>query len=181
MKKSWLRSNFSSAFLLQSKCLFVPLLFIASVVVMVSYFAVSYVVATEKQLCTSGVCPLTNQSSDFVNVISLEELKEEIDNNDDLLIINVLNKDYYRKAHIPDSINIPVKDVEKFKKTIKKKLHKKKISKDTPIVVYCASSECTLSEQAYTLLTQEFEFTNVRDFKGGIKAWQDAGNEVEEE
>lgn len=179
MKKSWWRQKIGSAFSFECKCLLTPLLFVVSVVAAVSYFAASYVMAAEKRYCGKGVCAISNQIlqspiPEKIKIITVEELKKEIEDNDELVVINVLDKKSYQKAHIPGSVNIPFKDVKKFKKKVVKKY-----SKETPIVVHCASPECSLSEQAYKSLTQ-LGYTNVREFKGGIQAWKDSGAETEE-
>ena len=46
--------------------------------------------------------------------------------------------------------------------------------KDQPVVVYCASHECDSSTKA----AQELEsagFSNVYDFEGGAKEWEESG------
>lgn len=166
MKKSWWKKKFGSSFSLKCKCLFAPLLFVATVVVLVSYFAASYVIAAERAAKRSlGV-------SD-VHVISTAELRGLME-TDDVVVINVLDEKSYKKSHIPDSINIPVGNVEKFKKKMRK------YTKDTYIVVHCASPMCPLSEQAYRILTEELDFTNIRDYKDGIEGWKAAGYELDE-
>lgn len=163
MKKSWWRRKIS----FKCKCLVVPLLFVVSAVVFVSYFAASYVMAAERK------CKIKPSHVADIQTISLEALKHEIDSNDDLVVINVLNEKYYKEAHIPESINMPFKDAKKFKKSIKKRGY----HINAPIVVYCYSLECPLSRQAYEALT-ELGYTNVRAYEGGIKEWKDAGNEI---
>ena len=166
MKKSWWKKKFGSSFSLKCKCLFAPLLFVATVVVVVSYFAASYVIAAERAAKRS-------LGMSDVHVISTGELKEAME-TDDVVVINVLDERAYRKSHIPDSINIPVRSGERFEKEMSK------YKNNTPIVVHCASSMCPLSGQAYRILTEKLGFTNVRDYKDGIEGWKAAGYELDE-
>ena len=102
--------------------------------------------------------------------ITKEQLKDMI-GNQDVLVINVLEEDAYRKSHIKSSISIPLAKLtcgEYGKLDSKKKL-----------VTYCASYQCSASRQA-----AEFLMENGFDsyaYEGGMKEWTESGLPLEGE
>lgn len=89
-------------------------------------------------------------------------------------VINVLPKDAFEEAHIPGSINIPG-DRDDFVDRVEDRV----ASKEEPVVVYCASTDCQASPKAAKKL-ESAGFTKVYDFESGIKGWQEAGQPVEQ-
>ncbi len=104
--------------------------------------------------------------------ISEKELKDLVNGDPNITVINVLSSDAYEREHIPNSINIAVEN-ENFLQEVKSQVK----DKDDPIIVYCASYECPASTNAAKFL-EESGYTNVLDFKGGMEEWRTAGNEV---
>jgi rhodanese-related sulfurtransferase len=100
----------------------------------------------------------------------LEHMKER---GDDFVLINVLPEEDFRKAHIPGSINIPVAD-----KNFLARVETEAGSRDRKIVVYCANKECSASPKAAKML-EASGFTNVFDYQGGVREWQDKGRPLE--
>lgn len=101
--------------------------------------------------------------------ISAQQLQEKKSQNPELIIINVLAEKYYQDCHIPGSINIPYdKLVEQVSSW----------NKDKEIVLYCASSTCPKSKQAYELL-KDFGFSKLHEYPGGMKEWLQKGLPVE--
>ncbi len=183
MKNFWKNKNLRNMISRKCRYLVVPLLFVVSVVVFVSYFAASYVQATEKSTSEISQQRLSApreslvekiRKADGVRQINADDLKNMMSDDSDLVVINVLSKDWYNKSHIDGSINIPIANKDEFKARIVKKY-----SKDTPIVVYCASKLCPLSREAYTILVHDLGFTQVWAYEGGIKDWEEHGFEVE--
>lgn len=82
-----------------------------------------------------------------------------------LLVVNVLDHQFYEDCHITGSINVPFQEIEAFAKDI---------PKSTILVVYCARYECHASEQAYRDL-KRFGFTNVYEYSGGMAEWYQKG------
>lgn len=82
-----------------------------------------------------------------------------------LLVINALSKKYYDDCHIKGSINVPLDKLEEYSK---------KLDKKTPIVVYCASYSCPISEKAWRILNT-LGFTSVWAYEGGIAEWCQKG------
>lgn len=88
-------------------------------------------------------------------------------------VVNVLDKSDYEAKHIPGSINIPY-DSDNFTDRISSHVQ----TKDTPVVVYCASRECDASERAARQL-ENAGFTNVQDYAPGVKGWENKGYQLE--
>lgn len=107
-----------------------------------------------------------------MSVLERNELKEMLEEDEDFVLINVLSPESFEDKHIPGSINVPID--EDFEENINEKVP----DKDEKIVVYCASFECQASTKAAQKL-EELGYTNVYDYEGGVKDWEEAGNELE--
>jgi len=93
--------------------------------------------------------------------ISVQELKDKMDNNVEFQLIDVREPFEYEVSNL-NGINIPLSGVV---------IESDKISKDIPVVIHCRSGK--RSAQAIMLLEQE-GFTNLSNLQGGILAWKDA-------
>ncbi|MBK1438499.1 rhodanese-like domain-containing protein [Parapedobacter sp. ISTM3] len=93
--------------------------------------------------------------------ITVEELKEKIDKNEDFQLIDVREEFEYETSNL-NGKNIPLAEVV---------LEKDKIARDKPVVVHCRSGK--RSAQAILLLERE-GFDNLYNLQGGILAWRDA-------
>lgn len=105
--------------------------------------------------------------------LETDQMREMLDSGDQAVVINVLNEEQYRAAHIPRSINIPLSDND-----FVRKVEEAAGGRDRPVVVYCASTECNASPTAARKL-EDAGFSRVYDYEGGTKAWQEAGLRVE--
>lgn len=108
-----------------------------------------------------------------MQTITTRELRRMQDRREDFELINVLPEESYREAHIPGSLSIPLNDAN-FVEAVKRTAG----SKDRRIVVYCASETCDASPKAAEKLEQA-GFSNVADYEGGVKQWQEAGLPLE--
>lgn len=108
----------------------------------------------------------------MTETISRDDLKKRLDEDDDFELVNVLPAEDFREAHIPGSINIPVASDE-FADEVQARIP----DKDADIVVYCASPQCQASAKAAEQLVS-LGYTNVTRYEGGMKEWQQAGNET---
>lgn len=105
----------------------------------------------------------------MTETITAEELKEKMEDGDDLTLINVLTRESYEKEHIPSSINIPYQDIAK---------HYKELDKDEEIIVHCSDEFCDASSIAYEKLNK-LGFNKVIDFEGGIEEWKEKDYPIE--
>ncbi len=102
----------------------------------------------------------------MAHAITMKELRHWMEDEVDFTLIDVLPKNYYRMGHIPGAISMTMGEMNERAKMM--------LDKDKKIVVYCASTKCELSPQAFQKLT-EMGYTHVYDFEGGIKDWKDGG------
>jgi len=102
--------------------------------------------------------------------VSIDQLLEMQANNETFRLVEVLREEKFNQGHIPGAINIPADMLGQGAPG--------QLNKNDAIVVYCSSYACRASTNAARLL-QGMGFGNVLDFKGGKKAWVDAGLELE--
>lgn len=85
------------------------------------------------------------------------------------VLLDVLPPDSYAKGHIEGAASFPVTDISE-------QTAAGKLSKSDNIVVYCGSFQCPASTEAAKKLSALGY--NVLDYKGGLKEWQDKGNNL---
>lgn len=91
----------------------------------------------------------------------------------DPLLINVLDAEYFDQARIPGSVNIPLSQDE-FVDAVEREAG----STGTAVVVYCAGPDCAASSKAARMLA-DAGFETVYHYGGGMKEWAAAGNPIE--
>ena len=82
-------------------------------------------------------------------------------NESKLIVINVLDKDYYDDCHITGSINIPFEDLENNINTMNKK---------DMYVIYCSNYACTAAPHCAKMM-KEAGIENVTVLHAGIVGW----------
>lgn len=92
--------------------------------------------------------------------ITVEELKQKIDQQEDFQLIDVREEFEYETSNL-DGENIPLAEIL---------LEKAKISMDKPVIIHCRSGK--RSAQAILLLEKE-GYTNLANLQGGILAWKE--------
>ncbi|MGB4775235.1 MAG: rhodanese-like domain-containing protein [Daejeonella sp.] len=91
--------------------------------------------------------------------ITVQELKQKIDDNEDFQLIDVREPFEYEMSNL-NGENIPLAGVL---------IEAEKISKDKPVIMQCRSGK--RSALAVMQLEQQLGFTNLYNLKGGILAW----------
>jgi len=91
--------------------------------------------------------------------ITVQQLKEKLDNKEDIQVIDVREEYEYDIANIGAEL-IPLATVLE---------NVDKISKDKPVVIHCKSG--MRSASAILNLESRFGFTNLYNLKGGILAY----------
>ncbi len=120
-------------------------------------------------LCKSAPCVCdTSKYKNDINFIGAEEVKEKMKQSE-VVVINVLNKEYFEDCHIKESIGIPLNEL-KGKADL--------LDRNKEIIVHCANYMCTASSAAYKLL-REMGFKKILAFEGGMKEWKDKSYSVE--
>lgn len=100
------------------------------------------------------------------------ELKDRLQREDAVTLIHVMSEEEFQEAHIPGSSNVSATQ-EDFVERVEKLL----AGKDTPVVVYAATSGSSISHDAARKL-EESGFSNVYELEGGMAAWLNAGEYV---
>ena len=100
--------------------------------------------------------------------INTQQLESMMESKSDLAVINTLPEESAREANIKGTPNIPL-GRDDFVEQVEKAAG----AKDQPVVVYCANTECDVSEKAAKKL-EENGFQRVYDYEGGSKAWNEA-------
>jgi rhodanese-related sulfurtransferase len=115
----------------------------------------------------------------FAFVVSIVLLLSGCDNKQEqivqekqsgLIIINVLDKDWYDDCHIKGSINVPFFELDEFVKKLD--------TEKAEIVLYCSNYFCTSSIYACRHL-KDMGFKKVWAYEGGIAEWYQLGLPVE--
>jgi rhodanese-related sulfurtransferase len=106
-----------------------------------------------------------------INVMTAAELKAELASEKPPVVVDVLSAESYAAGHIKGSISAPS---DRMQEVAARRLP----DKSARIVVYCASFECGASTSAAAAL-QKLGYTNVYDFKGGLKQWRELGGPME--
>ena len=100
--------------------------------------------------------------------ISLEELKEKLEKGK-VQLIDVMPAEFFKQQHIKGAKNIPLIELRE---------HLEELDKEKETVLYCKDYACHSSRTGVKILKQA-GFEKVKKFPGGLKAWQEAGLEVE--
>lgn len=108
-----------------------------------------------------------------MKTLNAKQVEDKFSSNDNAIIIDVLPKESFDKGHIPGAINIPLES-----KDFAALVAKKATSKAQDILVYCASAQCTASEDAAKKLAAA-GYTAIHRFTGGLKEWKDSSHKVE--
>lgn len=101
----------------------------------------------------------------MVETISREELKAKLDAGARIKLIDVLNKESFERVHLPNSLSIPLEELEA--------RAEQELKFNDEIIVYCSSFECRMSDEAYGIL-KSLGFENVKVYVEGIKDWMEA-------
>lgn len=107
-----------------------------------------------------------------MNTITTDELKALMNNREDFTLVNTLNADSFEKTKLPGAVNVPLASDD-----FAGRVEKTAGGKASPIVVYCASSDCDSSEKAAQTL-EKAGFTAVTRYTEGAAGWQQEAAET---
>lgn len=100
--------------------------------------------------------------------ISIEELKNKLDDNEDIILVDVQNTEDFINASIPTSISIPLIEIAQ---------RYSELPKNKEIIVNDAGGNCQECSRAVEIL-RDNGFLDVKELSGGVIAWADAGYPV---
>lgn len=113
------------------------------------------------------IAPKPKTKDDKMKTINGKELKQRLDTEHDLVILEALPENYYRSGHIPGALLLTPHHVDALADRLIP-------YKDSPVVVYCASDACDNSHVAATRL-EKLGYLDVTVYAGGKKDWQELG------
>ena len=102
-----------------------------------------------------------------MQTINAKQLKQKLDNGEDLVVINALPPKSFQKKHIPGSISFPVHAIQDLAEHIVP-------DTDQTIIVHCSSKNCTTSTTAASAFN-ELGYSDIYDFEAGLTGWLRAG------
>jgi rhodanese-related sulfurtransferase len=105
-----------------------------------------------------------------LSVISAEELKKLMDNEQELILLDVRRPDEIANGTIPGSKEYAEYGAESFEESLAK------LDKDKTYYVYCHAGKRAGNTQQ---IMMDMGFKNVINIDGGISGWVEAGYEVE--
>ncbi|WP_115707247.1 rhodanese-like domain-containing protein [Legionella sainthelensi] len=112
-----------------------------------------------------GFLALVNDSKSRIKEITPQALKEKIDRQEFMLIIDVRESDEWETGYIPAAIHLS-------KGIIERDIEKKIPDFNTEIVVYCSGGfRCALVADSL----QKIGYTQVYSLDTGLQGWLDAG------
>lgn len=106
--------------------------------------------------------------------VAREELKEMLDSDEDLALVEVLAPEMYGQYHLPGAINVPMD--EDFAEAIQDAAP----DKERTVAVYCRDTRCQASARAARIMAEHLGYTDVYDYEAGKEDWRGAGLPVEE-
>ncbi len=97
--------------------------------------------------------------------ISLEQLKQRLDARDRVVLVDVREREEYRRGHLPGALSIP-------RDLLELEIEREVPDRATSIVTYCAGG--TRSALAAKTLA-ELGYTNVETANPGFSRWRSLG------
>jgi len=107
----------------------------------------------------------------MTKTITREQIKEKLDAEEPMTIIEALPQEYFDAEHLPGALNIPHDEV-------KTRAPDMLSDKNAFIIVYCASSDCQNSKIATDAL-QQMGYAHAFEYVEGKQHWLEANYPVE--
>jgi len=105
--------------------------------------------------------------------VSKSFVQKYVNSSNDVLIIDALPEDYFKKKHIKGAINLPAEKHWTLK-SVMEHLPTGTHS-TTPMILYCYSADCNAAEKLYIQLTN-LGFYNTMHYINGISEWNGETN-----
>ena len=114
-------------------------------------------------------------------VVTTQELKSWIDQKKDMLVVDTMPPDNFKKQHIPSAVNFELQRPELTQMSDKMRADLEKLlgpDKGQTIVFYCGFTDCERSHNGAMWATK-FGYKNAYRQPAGIKGWLEAGYPTE--
>jgi len=99
--------------------------------------------------------------------LTAKDIKQKVQNNEDIVLIDSLSKESFCAKHIPGSINIPANKIREYAEIILP-------DKNQSMVVYCKNVSCKTSDHAAETLIS-LGYKNVIHYPEGLEGWEKEG------
>lgn len=103
----------------------------------------------------------------MIKSMNVEELKQKIDQGEEIILVDCREQSEWDEAHIPQAIFMPLSTFEEEYEKLK--------DKDAQIIMQCRSGKRSL--QACMFLQDE-DYTDLTNLEGGILDWIEHGYPV---
>lgn len=108
---------------------------------------------------------MITMETDQIRFIGMAHLKRMMEGGERYQLLDVRSSEDYAKEHIKGARSLPLDRLESAKQLFKP---------SEAIIVYCDSYVCSASTSAAKMLSR-MGFTNVLDYKGGLREWKTSG------
>lgn len=98
--------------------------------------------------------------NDANNDASLDFIKQSIDQNKNLILIDVRTREEYEGGHLEKSLNVPLDEIDKVEEMFK--------DKNEIIYLYCRSGGRSVLAQS---ILKRSGYKNIKNIPGGILKW----------
>ena len=137
-------------------------------IIIISFLFV--IMATKVPVFAGGktIPQIIGEAKSQITEVTVEDIKNDIDSGKNFVLLDVRTSEEFNAGHLPKGTNIP-------RGTLEFLIGKFYPNKDTEIVLYCRTdARAALS----TNTLKDMGYTNVKNLKGGFKAWGEAGYSI---
>jgi rhodanese-related sulfurtransferase len=111
---------------------------------------------------------IIGEAKSQITEVTVGEIKNDIDSGKNFVLLDVRTSKEFNAGHLAKGINIP-------RGTLEFLIGNFYPNKDTEIVLYCRTDA---RAALCTNILKEMGYTNVKNLKGGFKAWGEAGYSI---
>ena len=133
-------------------------------------FLLAIMMATYVPVFAGGktIQQIIGEAKSQITEVTVVEVKEDIDAGKDFVLLDVRTSEEFNAGHLPKGANIPRGMLEFL-------IGKFYPNKETEIVLYCRTGG---RAALCTNTLKEMGYINVKNLKGGFKAWGEAGYSI---
>ena len=117
---------------------------------------------------------LAEEARARIHEVSVDEVADEIERGD-VVVIDVREPEEYQAGHIPGAVNVP-RGMLEFRADPTTKYYDDRLARDRRAIVHCAVG---LRGALATATLEDLGYEEVRNLRGGLEAWKEAGRPVE--
>ncbi len=108
---------------------------------------------------------LVNKAKEHIKEVDIEQAKQLLDNDKDIILIDTREESEWASGHLPDAIHLG-------KGVIERDIERMVPETDTTLILYCGGG---YRSALAAMNLQVMGYTNVISMDGGFKGWVAAG------